>query len=56
MAQKVDIEKLSPAERAIIEARRAYKRAWRAANQDKVRAAERRFYEKKAVEKARQEN
>jgi hypothetical protein len=35
---------------AAIEARRAYKRAWNARNKDKVKAAQRRFWEKKALE------
>ncbi len=34
--KKIDVSKLPEHERAIIEARRAYKKAWRAANKDKV--------------------
>lgn len=33
----------------IIEARRAYKKAWREANKDKVKASNRRFYERYAA-------
>lgn len=38
-------------------ARRAYKRSWNAANKDKVKAAQARYWEKKAAEykKAREE-
>ena len=44
----VDINTLSPEERKVIEARRAYKRKWREANKDKVKEHNRRFYEKLA--------
>lgn len=44
----IDIEKLSPAEKEIILARRAYKKIWRAKNADKVRQAAERFYKKQA--------
>lgn len=44
----IDIEKLSPAEKEIILARRAYKKAWRAKNPDKVREATERFYKRQA--------
>lgn len=33
----------------IVEARRAYKKAWREANKDKVKASNRRFYERYAA-------
>ena len=56
MSQRIDLNKLTPEERAVIEARRAYKKAWREANKDKVAESERRFYERKAAEKTRQEN
>ncbi len=45
--KKIDVSKLPEHERAIIEARRAYKKAWRAANKDKVAEYERRVFEKK---------
>lgn len=45
--KKIDVSKLPEHERAIIEARRAYKKAWRAANKDKVAEYERKFFEKK---------
>ena len=45
--KKIDVSKLPEHDRAIIEARRAYKKAWRAANKDKVAEYERRFFEKK---------
>ncbi len=54
MAKRIDLEKLSEADRAVIEARRAYKKAWRAANRDKVAECERRFYERKAAELKKQ--
>lgn len=42
----IDINTLSPEERKVIEARRAYKRKWREANKDKIKEHNRRFYEK----------
>ena len=53
MKNKVDISLLSPEERAVIEARRLYQKEWRAANRDKVREHNRRFWAKRA---ANQEN
>lgn len=44
----IDINTLSPEERKVIEARRAYKRKWREANKDKIKEHNRRFYEKLA--------
>ena len=45
---------------AAIEKRRAYKRAWNKANKDKVKAAQARYWEKKAAtdkpQDAEQEN
>lgn len=49
-AKKIDITLLSVEERAAIEARRAYKKAWRAANKDRVAEYNRRFWVKKAAE------
>ena len=43
--KKINLNSVSPEEREIIEARRAYKKAWRAANKD-------RFWLKKAAEQA----
>lgn len=51
----IDLNALSEEERAIVLARRAYNREWKAKNRDKVKAANERFYrrhaEKIAVEK-----
>lgn len=44
----VDLNTLSPAERELVLARRAYKREWRKNNPDKVRAANERFFKKQA--------
>ena len=46
----IDITLLTPEERKIVEARREYQRKWRAANKDKVRKHNKRFYEKVAAE------
>lgn len=43
-----DIENLTREEREVIAARREYKRRWRQANPDKVKAANRRFYLRQA--------
>jgi hypothetical protein len=43
-----DISKLPAEEQEIILAKRAYKKAWRAKNKDKVKAANDRFYKKLA--------
>lgn len=48
-----DISKLSADEQAVVLARRAYKKAWRDKNPDKVKAAEMRFY-RKLAEKTKQ--
>ncbi len=48
----IDINTLSPEERKVIEARRAYKRKWREANKDKIKEHNRRFYEKLAQKSA----
>ena len=37
---------------AALEAKRAYNREWRRKNKDKIRAAQLRYWEKKAAEKA----
>lgn len=50
--RKIDLEKLSVEERAAVEARRAYKKAWRAANIERVKEYDRRFWAKKAAELA----
>ena len=47
---KADISKLPAEKRAAIEARRAYQREWRAENREKVRAAQERYWLKKAAE------
>ena len=44
----IDVEKLPPAERDFILARRAYKKQWRDNNPEKVRAATERFFKKQA--------
>ena len=46
--KKINLNSVSPEEREIIEARRAYKKAWRAANKDRVAEYNRRFWLKKA--------
>lgn len=46
----IDINTLSQEERKLVEARREYKRKWRAANKDKVQQHNKRFYEKMAKE------
>ena len=48
----IDISTVTPEERKIIEARRAYQRIWRAAHKDRIQEHNRRFYEKKAKENA----
>lgn len=45
-----DLSRLSTDEQTMIKARRAYQRQWRAANKDKVREHNRRFWLKKAAE------
>lgn len=51
--RKIDIEKLNEEERAIVEARRAYKREWRAKNRDRIAEYNRRFWAKQARENAK---
>ena len=46
----VNLSTLTKEEQQAIEARRAYQRQWRAANKDKVREHNRRFWLKKAAE------
>ena len=41
--------------RKAIEARRAYQKAWREKNRDKVKAAQQRYWERKAAQQATQE-
>lgn len=45
-----DLKLMAENERKVIEARRTYQKQWRAANQDKVKAAQNRFWLKKAAE------
>ena len=45
-----DLNTLPAEEQKAIEARRAYQRQWRAANKEKVREHNRRFWLKKAAE------
>ncbi len=47
--KRIDLKLISEDERKIIEARRAYKRAWRAANKERVAEHNRRFWEKQAA-------
>lgn len=47
---KLDTVTLTSEERAIIEARRAYQKKWRAENKEKLKAANARFWAKKAAE------
>lgn len=46
----IDVSTLSPEERRLVEARREYRRQWRANNKDKIKQHNKRFYEKKAAE------
>lgn len=46
----IDLNALPTEEQKAIEARRAYQKQWRAANKDKVREHNRRFWLKKATE------
>lgn len=52
MAKIYDLDNLSAEERAIVLARRAYQRQWRAENKDKVKAANNRYWLKKAQQSA----
>lgn len=45
----IDVSKLSPDERKIIEARREYQRKWKAEHKDKVKEHSNRFYERLAA-------
>lgn len=47
----IDTSKLTEIERMAIEARREYQRRWRAANKDKVRRNNQRYWEKVAAKK-----
>lgn len=47
----IDTSKLTEIERKAIEARREYQRQWRAANKDKVRQNNKRYWEKVAARK-----
>lgn len=47
----IDLTTLSEEEKAVILAKRAYKRAWNAKNKDKVKAINDRFYKKQADKK-----
>lgn len=49
-APKIDVKQLTEEERAIIEARRAYQKAWREANRERVKEYDRRYWAKKAGE------
>ena len=51
----IDVSTLTEEERAAILAARAYKKAWRKKNKDKVKAANARFYKKLAAKPAKQE-
>lgn len=46
-----DINKLTEIERKAIEARREYQRRWRAANKDKVRANNQKYWQRVAAKK-----
>lgn len=48
--EKVQTASNAPMTEAGKAARREYKRAWNAANKDKVREAQKRYWEKKALE------
>lgn len=48
----IDITTLSEEDKSIVLAQRAYKKAWRAKNKDKVKASNERFYKKLAAKSA----
>lgn len=48
----IDLTALSEEDQAVILARRAYKKAWREKNKDKVKASNERFYKKLAAKLA----
>lgn len=50
--KKINLNSVSPEEREIIEARRAYKREWRKNNKERIKEYNRRFWLKKAAEQA----
>ena len=50
MSKIHNLEALSPEERLIVEARRAYQKKWRSENKDRVKAANDRYWLKKAAE------
>lgn len=50
--EKINLNSVSPEEREIIEARRAYKREWRKNNKERIEEYNRRFWLKKAAEQA----
>ena len=50
MAKIYDLDSLSAEERAVVLARRAYQKKWRSENKDKVKAANNRYWLKKAAE------
>ena len=50
MAKIYDLDNLSAEERAVVLARRAYQKKWRSENRDKVKAANNRYWLKKAAE------
>lgn len=50
----IDLTTLSEEEKAVILAKRAYKRSWNAKNKDKVKAINDRFYKKQAEKLASQ--
>lgn len=49
-----DTSKLTELDRKAVEARREYQRRWRAANKDKVRANNQRYWQRVAAKKERQ--
>lgn len=51
----IDVNTLSEEEKTIVLARRAYKKAWRDNNKDKVKAANARFYLKQAKKNSNKE-
>ena len=51
----IDVTTVSPEERKIIEARRAYKKKWREANKDKIAELNKHFYEKLAAQSEKNE-
>lgn len=49
---KIDVTKLTAEERAAVEARRQYQKEWRAANKEKIKVFNQRYWIKKGLQAA----